>query len=329
MEEVKEFQSFCDRRTAAVAKRLQEWQEMRSLQKEILHAECESQVMERDLAQCRSELASCESRCAVLRSAQQSKALLTSRLVAAAAEALPPSPGLDNLKARFTADGVLGDPVEALSELKKELDLGFLNAAVVAGEEETAALRAAEVAAASLAAARWAEEEAEAAGELTDLEARQARLSGELRRRREEHRRRSAQRTRRKAELQQEAEHQEELLSRATEAAQSERAAAARLSEELRQAQQPPDAAAIAAAVEDATGHLRSQLHTLLAEVARLQQRFASQAETIEEASRESEHRSLAAAESEAASETLALEGEVRAARAHVVAAELAEESAA
>jgi len=329
MEEVREFQSFCDRRTAAVAKRLQDWQEMRSLQKEILHAECESQVMERDLAQCRSQLASCESRCAVLRSAQQSKALLTSRLVTAAAEALPPSPGLEKLKARFTADGVLGDPAEALSELKKELDLGFLNAAVVAGEEETAALRAAEVAAASAAAARWAEEEAEATGELTDLEARQARLSGELRRRREEHRRRSAQRTRRKAELQQEAEHQEELLSRATEAAQSERAAAARLSEELRQAQQPPDAAAIAAAVEDASGHLRSQLQSLLAEVARLQQRFASQAETIEEASRESEQRSLAAAESEAASETLALEGEVRAARAHVVAAELAEESAA
>ncbi|CAE7775688.1 unnamed protein product [Symbiodinium sp. CCMP2592] len=102
------------------------------------------------------------------------------------------------------------------------------------------------------------------------------------------------------------------------------------------QAQQPPDAAAIAAAVEafrvlrtDASGHLRSQLQSLLAEVARLQQRFASQAETIEEASRESEQRSLAAAESEAASETLALEGEVRAARAHVVAAELAEESAA
>ncbi|CAL1130601.1 unnamed protein product, partial [Cladocopium goreaui] len=334
-QELADFQQLCNRRFEDCLHNLEASAVARqslSLQRQTLAAEIEEVDQQRQRAesqrqQFQSEEAAQEAKRVQLELVLERQQRIVERLLDGAAAALPTA-NLEQVKERLlAADGLAGPLVDqAISDLKKELERGFLNAATASGEEELESLEANQEAAVRRAAAAMASREAEITGELAELKAREGRLEAELQRRQLERQSRQEQRSQRRQELLEEVAQQEDLLRVAEEQATSEVAVARQLEEELR-CQSPESKSMVAAAAEEAAAPLRDQLSRLQSEVSELQGRFAQEALTCEETWESRLLQAASAAEVAAEEEEMVLEAEVREAWAKVMSAELSEEA--
>eukprot|EP00435_Cladocopium_sp_Y103_P073978 s92_g46.t1 len=333
-QELADFQQLCNRRfedclhhfEASVAARQSLSVQRQTLATEIEEVDQQRQRAESQRQQFQSEEAAQEAKRVQLELVLERQQRIMARLLDGAAAALPTA-NLEQVKERLlAADGLAGPLVDqAISDLKKELERGFLHAATASGEEELdslgeESLEANQEAAVRRAAAAMASREAEITGELAELKAREGRLEAELQRRQLERQSRQEQRSQRRQELLEEVAQQEDLLRVAEEQATGEVAVARQLEEDLRC--QSPESKSMEAAAP-----LRDQLSRLLSEVSELQGRFAQEALACEETWESRLLQAASAAEAAAEEEEMVLEAEVREAWAKVMSAELSEEA--